>query len=133
MAIPYKVVERLSKPGITGSVKKFYALAVHLERVTINELCKEISDGRTLTETDVRAVLLSLTRKIEYHLSKGHLVELGDLGTITVGLSSEGVLKEKDFSSNYIKKSKYVFRPGRDLKRAAKVHEFEKTNLTPNV
>lgn len=128
--IPYKIIEK-TQPGVTGGgQKKFYAQVVHLERLTIAELCEEIADGRTLTETDVRAVILSLTRKIELHLAKGHLIELGDLGTITVSLSSEGVENEDDFTQSNIKKVRHVFRPGKDLKQSAKAYTFTKTSYT---
>lgn len=108
--------------------KKFYASIAHRERITLKELSEEIADGRTLTPTDVMVVLISLSGKIPTHLLKGDIVELGDLGTLTVNFSSEGSLAEDEFEVGMIKGLRILFRPSADIKKSLKLASFSKNN-----
>jgi predicted histone-like DNA-binding protein len=105
---------------------KYYANIANRERITLKELSDEIADGRTLTPTDVMAVLISLSRKIPTHLLKGNIVDLGDLGTLTVNLSSEGSTAEDEFETSMIKGLKIRFRPSSDIKRSLKTATYSK-------
>ncbi|WP_247653606.1 hypothetical protein [Flavobacterium sp. CS20] len=61
-------------------------------------------------------------------LSQGHIVYLGDLGSFRVSLSSEGFDLEEDVSSNAIKDSKILFRPGKRFRDLLKTLEFKKVD-----
>ena len=126
--IKYHLVQRV-EPGVEGGgERKFYASIIHPERITIKELSEEIADGRTLTPTDVRAVLISLARKLPVHLLKGHIVELEDLGSFTVNLSSNGSTTAEDYNESFIRGLKIHFRPSADLKKNLKMAEYTKLN-----
>ncbi len=113
--IKYHLVQR-TQPGVAGGgEKKFYATIAHRERITLKELSEEIADGRTLTPTDVMAVLISLSRKIPLHLLKGNIVDLGNMGSLTVNISSAGTADEKDFLLAMIKGLNKLFRPTPDI------------------
>jgi predicted histone-like DNA-binding protein len=126
--IKYHLIQR-GQPGVTGGgEKKFYATISHRERITLKELSEEIADGRTLTPTDVMAVLISLSRKIPLHLLKGNIVDLGDMGTLTVNISSAGIADEKEFDQKLIRGINILFRPTPDMKKSLKTASYIKWN-----
>jgi predicted histone-like DNA-binding protein len=126
--IKYHLIQR-GQPGVAGGgEKKFYASISHRERITLKELSEEIADGRTLTPTDVMAVLISLSRKIPLHLLKGNIVDLGDMGTLTVNISSAGIADEKEFDQKLIRGINILFRPTPDMKKSLKTASYIKWN-----
>jgi predicted histone-like DNA-binding protein len=126
--IKYHLVQR-AQPGVAGGgEKKYYASIAQRERITLKELSDEIADGRTLTPTDVMAVLISLSRKIPLHLLKGNIVDLGDMGTLTVNISSAGIADEKEFDQTLIKGLNILFRPTPDMKKNLKTASYIKWN-----
>ena len=126
--IKYHLVQR-AQPGIPGGgEKKYYASIAYREPINLKELSEEIADGRTLTPTDVMAVLISLSCKIPLHLLKGNIVDLGEMGTLTVNISSAGTADEKDFLLPMIKGLNILFRPNPDMKNRLKTTSFIKWN-----
>lgn len=118
-----------AQPGVQGGgEKKSYANITNRERVTLKELSEEIADGRTLTPPDVMAVLISLSRKIPGHLLKGDIVDLGDLGSFTVYLSSKGSVTEDEFDSSMINGIKIIFRTSPDMRKSLKLAFYTKVN-----
>lgn len=53
-------------------------------------------------------------------------MRLGDFGTFAIGILSEGAEQEQDFMASMITTVKVYFRPGKELKRALALTEFEK-------
>lgn len=126
--IKYHLVQR-AQPGVPGGgEKKYYASIAHRERISLKELREEIADGRTLTPTDVMAVLISLSRKIPLHLLKGNIVDLGEMGTLTVNISSSGAVDEKDFLLALINGLNIRYRPTPDMKLQMKTATYVKWN-----
>jgi predicted histone-like DNA-binding protein len=126
--IKYHLIQR-AQPGVTGGgEKKFYASIADRERITLKELSEEIADGSTLTRTDVIAVLISLSRKIPLHLLKGNIIDLGDMGSLTVNIRSAGVADEKEFDQTLIKGLNILFRPTPDMKKSLKTASYTKWN-----
>ena len=126
--IKYHLIQR-TQPGVAGGGdKKFYATIAYRERITLKELSEEIADGRTLTPTDVMAVLISLSRKIPMHLHKGNIVDLGDMGSFTVNISSAGIADEKEFDRTMIKGLNIRFRPTQDMKKNLTTVSYIKWN-----
>lgn len=78
-------------------------------------MCEAITGRTTCTETDVRAALAGIIYEAKRALKAGRIVRLGDLGSLQMGLSSEGAEKAEDFTLSMIKKSRINFRPGKGL------------------
>jgi predicted histone-like DNA-binding protein len=110
--IKYKVSEK-GQPGVTGGgVKKFYAQVVYGDEVTIDDLSKEIEKFCSLSEPDVRAVILALENVIQTKLSEGRIVRLERLGSLYPAISSQGEAKAEDVDANSIKSVSVNYRPG---------------------
>ncbi len=83
--IKYHLIQK-GQPGVAGGGdKRFYASITQRNHITLKPLSEEITDGRTLM-----AVLISLSRKIPSHLLNGDIIELGDMGNLSVNISSKG-------------------------------------------
>ncbi|MCT4590156.1 MAG: DNA-binding protein [Carboxylicivirga sp.] len=126
MAIKYKVIQR-GQPGVAGGgEQKFYASANVTGKQSLEDLTELIELTSTVSGADIRAVLYSMVKVMQKSLSNGQLVELGELGSLRVSLSSNGEETEEDVTSNSIKSAKVVFRPGKDIQKLMKTLKFEK-------
>ena len=125
MALKYRLVQK-GNPAKPDDPKKFYANSVTRGDISLRELAKEIAEISTVSVVDTSAVIESLLQIIPRHVIDGEIVRLGDFGSFSVRLSSEGAESESSFSSNLIKGVKLSFRPGKELKKALDDAEFEK-------
>jgi predicted histone-like DNA-binding protein len=120
----YKMIER-SNPQKRENAK-WYAAPVNAGKITKADLAKEIVNMSSLSRGDVSSVIENLIDILPKYLLMGKSVNLGELGTLRVSFSSEGVENEKDFNTSKIKGVKIVFTPGVELKKELSNMRFEK-------
>ncbi|MEO5910326.1 MAG: hypothetical protein ABIP95_05525 [Pelobium sp.] len=127
MSVKFKVIER-GEPGVVGGgTKKFYAIASSIGEETIESLTKSIEKISTVSGAYIRAVLYALVDVIVIDLSNGMIVRLGDLGSLRIGISSEGVESADKLTANQIKGAKTIFTPGPRLKEMLLTLKFQKS------
>ena len=115
--IQFKVVEK-GQPGVTGGgEKKFYAQAKRKGVLTLESLSKEIALRSTMSEGDVTGVLISMVETMEVFLGEGYQIELGQLGSLRISISSTGETTADEVSTHSIKKARMLFRPGRRIQK----------------
>lgn len=117
MAIKYKTVAR-KNPGDQTAPPKYYAQAVSSGKTTLRQMAKIISDISTVSSIDTMAALEAFLHTIPQEMADGRIVKLGDFGSFSVTISSEGVENEADFTVSKIKKYSVRFRPGKLFKEA---------------
>ena len=125
MALKYRLIQRVN-PRMPEQQRKFYAQVVSKGEISVRELAEEIAEISTVSSVDTLAVIESFIQLIPKHLARGVMVRLGDFGSYSIGISSNGADSEEEFSERLIKGAKIYFRPGRQLKRAISAIEFEK-------
>lgn len=125
MSIKYKVLPRKNPRDITAP-DKFYAAAIADGDVDLDRLAELISYQCTVTASDCYAVLMALEHNIIGELGQGRIVKLGRLGNFQVGISSEGKDTAVEISSTNIKKSRILFRPGKNLRSMLNDLSFKK-------
>ena len=125
MALKYRLVQK-GNPAKPDDPKKYYANAVTRGDISLRELAEEIAEISTVSVVDTMAVIESLLQIIPRHVTDGEIVRLGDFGSFSVRISSEGATSEGDFSTTLIKGVKLSFRPGKELKKSLDNAEFEK-------
>ncbi len=109
--IKYKVTEK-GQPGVPGGgIKKFYAQITYGDEVTVDDISKEIEKFCTLSEPDVRAVIIALENVIQNKLAEGRIVRLDQLGTLYPAISSRGEDKAEDVNANSIRSISVNYRP----------------------
>lgn len=125
MSIKFKSIERknIQDPTLRP---KHYALAVTAGRTDLDGLAALISDGSTVRQGDVYAVLIGMVNAISLELAAGRTVNMGKLGSFSIGISSEGVEEAKEVTSSVIKGAKIRYRPLAELKDVLKTLHYQK-------
>ena len=120
MPITY-AVKKVSNPR-NRDVDYFHGQAIKTGELTLEKLAKRINNSTTVTQTDCRAVLLSMKDHIIEALTEGQVVVLDDLGRFQVSLQgkcypAEAMADEEFSPSAFIKAHRIVFRPDPGLKK----------------
>lgn len=121
----YKLIERANP--LNRENKKWYATPVNDGTISKADLSKEIVNVSSLSRGDVSSVIENLIDIIPKYLLMGYSVNLGELGTLRISFSSEGVENVDDFHTSKIDKVKIVFTPSTTLKGQLSDIKFELT------
>lgn len=105
---------------------KWYATPVNDGQITKLELSREISALSSLSRGDVSNVIENMLDIIPKYLLMGKSVSLGELGSMRVQFSSEGVENPEEFTVALIKGLRVLFTPGQELKKALLDIRYEK-------
>lgn len=127
MTVSYSVVPR-KNPAKKDEAAKYYAQAQAAGELDFEELCEAITSRSTCTETDVRASISGILYEAKRSLKAGRIVRLGDLGSLQIGLNSEGATSVKEFSSSMIKGAHIIFRPGKTLAELLKILSYQQVS-----
>ena len=135
MPITY-AVKKVRNPKFPD-VDYFHGQAIKTGELTLEKLAKRINNSTTVTQTDCRAVLLSMKDHIAEALTEGQVVVLDDLGRFQVTLqgkcyNAETLADEEFVPSSYIKGHKIVFRPDARLKEEVR-KEFKLKRVSSEV
>ncbi len=126
MPIKYKVIEK-AQPGVAGGgEKKFYASPNVTGEKTLAGLTRDIEKISTVSGADIRAVLYALVDVMVDSLAEGQVVRLGELGSLRVSISSEGMDTAEEVNASTIKGAKVIFTPGKDIKKMLGNLEYQK-------
>jgi len=126
MSIKYTVIER-GQPGVAGGgVKKWYASVITDGEMTIDDIVNEIEKFSSLTESDIRGVIIALENVIQKELANGKIIRLDKLGSFYPSLSSNGSVTELDFNTTLIKSAHVNYKPGKRISDALKIATFKK-------
>ena len=63
--------------------------------------------------------------EVKRALKAGRIARLGDLGSLQIGLNSEGAASVKEFSGSMIKGAHLIFRPGKTLAELMKILSYQ--------
>lgn len=126
MSIKYNLIER-GVPGIPGGgVKKWYAVVNCNGELTIDDITAQIEKFSSLSEADIRSVIIALENVIHKELTNGKIIRMDKIGSFYPSLSSEGTELESDFTVAMIKGAHVNYRPGKRITDALKVVTFTK-------
>lgn len=116
-----------AQPGVAGGgTKKWYATTATDGELTVDDLTKLIEKFSALSEPDIRGVIIAMENVIVDQLVQGKIIRLDKLGSFYPSLSSEGVVKEEDFTIANIKNAKVNYRPGKRISNALSTATFKK-------
>lgn len=125
MAIPYRIMSRIH-PGNPKAARKYYPVVRSRGRQTKRELAEAITRRFAVSSADTYGVLEALLGLITETLLRGYLVDLGDFGSFSVSVHSEGAESPEDVTVKNIKQIRVIFRPGKRFKSLLKGAKFEK-------
>lgn len=107
--LKYKLIQRIN-PSDRTKPAKWYASPSSRGRKSIKQISNDVSGSSSLSRGDIQNVILSLVDQIPKYLVDGQSVELGELGTLRISFSSEGVDNKEDFNTSKIEKAKIFLR-----------------------
>jgi predicted histone-like DNA-binding protein len=119
-----KAIERLNPQDVNAD-NKFYAKAISQGVIDFERLAYLVSNQCTVRESDCYAVLRALEHNIMDELKQGKVVQLGGLGNLQVGVSSNGELLPEQVSANSVKKAHMNFRPGAKLRDMLEIMKYK--------
>ena len=114
MEVQYKAVPK-KNPAKQDEAPKYYAQVVSSGEVTLRQLVSRISAISTLSPADTMAAIEALLEVVPQALTEGKLVRLGDFGSFSLQVNSEGVKDVKDLDRKKIKRITVRFRPGKEF------------------
>lgn len=113
MSVKYSLAYMSSKPGNASAPKMYYAKAQADGVVTMDEMADDIAYATSLTDGDVLNVIRALIRQTRVQLAAGKIVQMENLGSFQIQLSSHGAADQKSFTSANIRRCHIQFRPGK--------------------
>ena len=125
MPINYVLMQRVNPKDVTAP-RKFYAVAKSTGEESTRQLANEISKRNGLSVADVFATIEALIDLVPERLEQGKIVRLGEFGSFSTSLSSEGVEKQEDFAAANIKGNSVNFRPGKLIQKVLDTVDYTK-------
>jgi len=116
MSILYKIIGR-TQPGVVGGGQiKYYAGIAREREVSLREMVREISSRSTVTTADAMAVIENFLELVPKFLRNGRTVNLGQLGSFRVNISSKGYDTPDEVGNYSIKRNKISFLPSAEMR-----------------
>lgn len=112
-------------PQDVNAENKFYAKAISQGVIDFERLAYLVSNQCTVRESDCYAVLRALEHNIMDELKQGKVVQLGGLGNLQVGVSSNGEVLAESVSGSTVKKAHINFRPGAKLRDMLEIVKYK--------
>ncbi len=125
MAIPY-IIYKITSPLSREKTGKYHARVKTRGEITLRDLAERISQIFSLSVPDTVGVLEAFIQIIPEALLNGYMIKLGDFGTYTSTISSNGAESPVSFKSNMIKKTNIIFKPGKYIMKKIKNARYEK-------
>lgn len=109
----YKLIQKIN-PNDKDAPKKWYATSIGEKAQTTKVMTRAATENTTTAPIEMEASLDLLGKYTVQQLQQGHIVRVGDLGTIRVLISSEGVEDITEFNAaTMIKKARIQFTPSK--------------------
>ena len=87
MSLHYRITKRNN--STSENTPNYILQAINTGTIDLDTLSESISNECTLHSVDVKAVLMALGKKLDFHLSEGKIVDLGDVGKFKMGISGK--------------------------------------------
>ncbi len=111
MAVQYRMYQNKNEKN-AASYGKWYARAVWMDTVTVDDLATKIEQRCTLTRADILAVIAELKVVMKEELQASNRVKIGDIGTFKLGISCRPSDTIEDFSAlRNVKDVHVIFQP----------------------
>lgn len=114
----YKLVQK-SNPRDLDAPKKWYATSVGEKAQNVKAMTRAATENTTTAPIEMEAALELLGKYAVQQLQQGHIVRVGNLGTLRVTFKSEGAALVTEFNaSSMISHPRVVFTPSKEFREA---------------
>ena len=104
---------------------KLFLKMVPQERMSFNDLCALIAERTTLADYEVEFALAAVKDVIIDNIRIGRGTELGPLGSIELSVKADAVDTEEELNKKLIEKTKILYKPSKDIKKALKKVKYK--------
>lgn len=117
---PKRMVSTVPGKERTG----YFAMKVNSGMISMNTLCKSISEKCSLTSADVKGVVEALVHEIEVNLTHGRSIQVGDLGIFSASVTSPVVDTPEELTPKKVRIKNVTFLPSVRIKETMKEAQF---------
>ncbi|NDW12532.1 DNA-binding protein [Bacteroides sp. 214] len=128
MAIRYDFYE-VNEVGENEQESKMRARTVSRGTITADKLFKWVAQTNGFSRAETKGVMAAIADGVLYYLSEGYSVELGDLGFLSVSLTSRKVKNSREIRAESIKFNKINFRASARMRKQFLHIETEKVTV----
>ena len=126
--IEFEVRSKKMAIGKSKGKTVYYAYPKSTQKLTNRMVVKRIVRDTSLSAGDVSSALFSLSSIIRDALLMGASIDLADLGSFRILVSSKMIEKENEVTADTLKKPRIVFTPKMPMREAAQSVELEVDN-----
>lgn len=113
-------------PGKPTEPAKYYAQAKSNRNVTIDEICKRVSERSSYSRGELVGCIAEYLIEVLHVLEEGNIAEMGVLGNFSLtARTATPTDKPEDFRATNIGGAKVRFYPGEELRNLCKTVPFE--------
>lgn len=114
----YKLIKK-GNPMDTEAPKKWYATSIGEKAQDIKAMTRAATENTTTAPIEMEASLELLGKYAIQQLQQGHIVRVGNLGTLRISFKSEGAITVSDFNAaSMITNPRVVFTPSKEFREA---------------
>lgn len=124
-SLNYSVAEK-KNPRNPGKEGMYYAHVRTRGVLDKDGLIDRIDRRGSVGKPDIVSVLINLEDIVTDALCNGEIVRLGELGSLSLSVSSQGCKRKEDFCGKNITKVRTIFKEGKTLKRGIACLHFKK-------
>ncbi|MDR3266866.1 MAG: HU family DNA-binding protein [Tannerella sp.] len=125
MAVFYNKMER-GNPSTPTAPKKWYVVLKSLGLIKGRAVAKQIAAETALSPKEVELTLSKLNKVVTENLLAGHTVQMGDVGSLYLVVTSIGSENKDEVSAvNNVTRISIRFKPSRDLQDAIDKAQFQ--------
>lgn len=126
--IEFQVKSKKATLGKNKGQTIYFAQRLAHPRKSLSDIERSIAFATTLTRADVRACIVALTDIVEGYLQDGFAVDLGELGMLSLMISSRQSLKEEDVSAQTLRAPRVRYFPKSKIRQAARAASLSVDN-----
>lgn len=123
MSILIKAVQR-HNPSDKDAPQKWYPVQNSTGMVDETRVADLIADETTLNPAEALMAIRQLRKVVQRLLLDGHSVKLGNWGSFSVTLHTQGAESKDELTARNIQQVNIDFQPGEDLKAAMQKADF---------
>jgi len=114
----YKLIQK-NNPQNPTAAKKWYATAIGEKAQTVKAMTRAATENTTTAPIEMEASLELLGKYAVEQLQQGHIVKVGNLGTLRVSFKSDGADSVDAFNaSTMISNPRVVFTPSKEFRES---------------
>ncbi len=114
----YKLIKK-SNPQDREASPKWYATPIGEKAQTVKAMTRAATENTTTAPVEMESAFELFSNYAKQQLQQGHIVRVGDIGTLRISFKSDGVENVGDFNaSTMIRNPRILFTPSKEFRES---------------